>query len=178
MNSAGVSAVFIKRDTSTEGNWIASLWLPGLQYHRQRDQLSRATPPSRAVGETTYTWAASTTDPRALQNTRRHRPDRRVLVLRHELHGECELDRRPGPRRRPVCRRLGRQGRSEQIQIASAATGAVLDTETFSNFTGGVYLQWEITGNVVITFKSGRTQRRAERALLRSALAPVPHLTS
>ena len=46
------------------------------------------------------------------------------------------------------------QGRSEQIQIASAATGAVLDTETLSSFSGGVYLQWELSGNVVITFKT------------------------
>ena len=46
------------------------------------------------------------------------------------------------------------QGRSEQIQITSAATGAVLDTETLSHFTGGVYLQWELSGNVVITFKT------------------------
>ncbi len=43
-------------------------------------------------------------------------------------------------------------GRSEQIQVSSAGTGAVLDTETISNFNDGLYLQWQITGNVVIQF--------------------------
>ena len=43
-------------------------------------------------------------------------------------------------------------GRSEQIQIASAATGAILDTESISNFSGGVYLQWKVSGNVIISF--------------------------
>ena len=42
------------------------------------------------------------------------------------------------------------RARSEQIQITSALTGTVLDTETVSNFSGGVYLEWTISGNVVI----------------------------
>src|SRR5439155_183058 len=42
-------------------------------------------------------------------------------------------------------------GRSEQIQLTSAATGAVLDTATVSSFSGGVYLQWKVSGHVVIT---------------------------
>jgi hypothetical protein len=45
-------------------------------------------------------------------------------------------------------------GCSEQIQTTSTATGAVLDTETLSNFSGGVYLQWQLSGSVVITFKT------------------------
>ena len=45
-------------------------------------------------------------------------------------------------------------GRSEQIQITSAVTGAVLDTETLSNFYSGVYLQWKLSGSVVITVKT------------------------
>ena len=35
------------------------------------------------------------------------------------------------------------QGRSEQIQITNAATHAVLDTETVSSFSGGIYLDLE-----------------------------------
>ena len=43
------------------------------------------------------------------------------------------------------------QGRSEQIQITSTGTGMVLDTETITNFGGGVYLQWVVSGNVLVT---------------------------
>ena len=41
--------------------------------------------------------------------------------------------------------------RVEQIQISDATTGTVLDTETLSSFTGGVYLDWKMQGDVVIT---------------------------
>jgi hypothetical protein len=41
-------------------------------------------------------------------------------------------------------------GRSEQVQLIDAATGGVLDTETISSFSGGEYLQWAVSGNVLI----------------------------
>ena len=37
------------------------------------------------------------------------------------------------------------------MQISNAATGAVLDTETISSFSSGVYLEWAVSGNVLIT---------------------------
>ena len=45
----------------------------------------------------------------------------------------------------------GGNARSEQIQLSNAGTGAVLSTETVSNFTDGAYLNWTISGNVLIT---------------------------
>ena len=41
--------------------------------------------------------------------------------------------------------------RGEQVTISNAATGAVLDTETVSSFHSGVYLEWAVSGNVLIT---------------------------
>ena len=38
------------------------------------------------------------------------------------------------------------------MQLTNAATGAVLNTETVSSFESGVYLQWAVSGNVLITF--------------------------
>ena len=43
------------------------------------------------------------------------------------------------------------KGRGEQVQISDAGTGTVLDTETISSFTSGVYLDWKVSGNLVIT---------------------------
>ena len=42
------------------------------------------------------------------------------------------------------------QGRKEQVQVTDAVTGAVLDTETISSFSGGTYLDWRVSGNVLI----------------------------
>jgi hypothetical protein len=43
------------------------------------------------------------------------------------------------------------QGRSEQVQISNAATGTVLGTEKIASFSGGVYLDWQVSGDLVIT---------------------------
>ena len=43
------------------------------------------------------------------------------------------------------------KGRGEQVQISDAGTGTVLDTETISSFASGVYLDWKVSGNLVIT---------------------------
>jgi hypothetical protein len=45
----------------------------------------------------------------------------------------------------------GNWGISEQVQLTNAATGTVLDTETLSSFSKGVWLVWRVSGNVVIT---------------------------
>ena len=37
------------------------------------------------------------------------------------------------------------------MQISNAATGTVLSTETISSFTSGVYLDWQVSGNLLIT---------------------------
>ena len=42
-------------------------------------------------------------------------------------------------------------GRSEMIQVIDTATGKVLDSRTISSFQNGVYLVWNVSGNV--TFK-------------------------
>ena len=41
-----------------------------------------------------------------------------------------------------------RQGRTEQIQVLDGSSGAVLDTQTISNFHGGEYLTWNVCGHV------------------------------
>ena len=37
------------------------------------------------------------------------------------------------------------------MQLSDAGTGKVLDTETISAFTSGVYLDWKVSGNLLIT---------------------------
>ncbi len=61
-------------------------------------------------------------------------------------------------------------GRSEQIQFSNAGTGAVLSTETVSNFSGGAYLNWTISGNVLITITK---QARANAVLSGLFLDPA-----
>ena len=45
----------------------------------------------------------------------------------------------------------GGNGRSEKVQLSNAGTGTVLNTESVSAFSGGDYLDYTISGNVLIT---------------------------
>ena len=42
-------------------------------------------------------------------------------------------------------------GRAEQVQISDATTGAVLSTQSVSSFQSGLYLDYAVSGHVVIT---------------------------
>ena len=61
------TATFVKSDTATQGNWIGVYGTTGYEVIGNSGSL-----PSYATvtpsGQTSYTWAASTTDPRALQD--------------------------------------------------------------------------------------------------------------
>ncbi len=78
-------------------------------------------------------------------------PGRRRVVLCHQLH-----------RRRstwPTARRTTSSCTSttgtnwaapEQVQISDAGNGKVLDTETISSFSNGLYLDWKVAGNLLL----------------------------
>jgi CSLREA domain-containing protein len=147
--AATTSATFLKQDTTTEGSWIGT-------YGTQGYDVIGDTPsyPSYATvaasGQTSYAWAASTTDPRALENPN---GTGRIAATWYATTGfTVDVNLTDGQAHDLELYFLDwdNSRRSEQVQISSASTGAVLDTETVSSFTAGVYLDWEVSGNVVI----------------------------
>ena len=102
------------------------------------------------TGEGTTVWTSSTTDPRALENP--GGSGRIAATWYSSTSFSINVDLTDGQAHDVTLYALDwdNRARSEQIQITSAITGTVLDTETLSNFSGGVYLEWTISGNVVI----------------------------
>jgi hypothetical protein len=145
-----VTASLIERDTTTQGNWIGAYGAQGY------DVIGNAASfPNYAdvtpSGQSSYTWAASTSDPRALQDavgTGRiaaawyagYRFTVDVNLIDGQAH-DLEL----------YFVDWDGDSRSEQVQISSATTGVLLDTETISSFNSGIYLDWNVSGNLVIT---------------------------
>jgi glucose/arabinose dehydrogenase len=145
------SAAFINQDTTTQGNWIGAYGTQGYNV-----VANAANIPSYATvtlsGQSNYVWAASTTDPRALQtadgasriaatwySTSSFTVD---VNLTDGLTHDLEL----------YFVDWDSSSRSESVTISDAATGTVLNTETVSSFNSGVYLDWAVSGNVLITF--------------------------
>ena len=66
------------------------------------------------------------------------------------------------------------KGRSEQVQISHATTGTVLATETISSFSSGDYLDWKVSGNLVITITRLAGANAVLNGLFLDANAPTP----
>ncbi len=148
---SAASATLVKTDSATQGNWIGAYGSQGFNIIG-----NSSTYPSYATvsvaGQTSTTWASPTTDPGALQT-----PGGASRIAACWYSGTSftvNVNLTDGKAHDIAIYAFDWPdfGRSEQIQVLSAATGAVLDTETISNFSGGLYLQWNMTGNVIIQF--------------------------
>ncbi len=146
----GPSATFLKQDTTTQGTWIGTYGAQGYDVINDAASL-----PSYATvtpsGQLSYTWASSTTDRRALQVP--GGSGRIAATWFSTTSFTVDVDLTDGQTHDLELYFLDwdKQGRSEQVQITNAATGAVLSTQTVSSFQSGIYLDYTISGNVLIT---------------------------
>ena len=145
------TASFVQSDTTTEGNWIGAYGTQGYNIIAgPTDYPTYAT--VTPAGEFDFTWSTDTSDPRALQT-----PGSTARVAAGWFSNTSftvDVNLTDGQTHDISLYALDydNEGRSEQIQITSASTGAVLSTESIANFSGGVYLEWAVSGDVVITF--------------------------
>src|SRR5205814_314893 len=103
------------------------------------------------IGQSTYTWAASTTDPRALQTADGTSRIAACWFAGPSFTVDVNLTDGQAHNLALYAVDWDHLQRGEQIQISDAGTGAVLDTQTLGSFTEGVYLDWKVSGHVVIT---------------------------
>ncbi len=134
------SATLVNRDSTTQGNWIGTYGSQGYNIIG-----SSSSYPSYATvsvaGQTATTWASPTTDPGALQT-----PGSAGRIAACWYSGTSftvNVNLTDGQAHDIAIYAFDwpDYGRSERIQVLSV-TGAVLDTETISNFNCGLYLQW------------------------------------
>ena len=102
-------------------------------------------------GELTSTWTASTTASQALEDA--SGTGRIAAEWYSATSFVVNVDMVDGQAHDLALYALdwNNAGRVELIQVTDGTTGAMLDTETISNFTAGVYLQWVVSGDVMIT---------------------------
>ena len=150
INVLAASASFVKTDTTTQGNWIGVYGSNGAEVIPDTPNL-----PSYATvspsGYLTYIATTQTTDVRALQNPGGVGRVSACWFSVTSFTVNVNLNDGQSHVLSLYACDWGYKGRVEQIQISDAATGAVLDTESISSFTGGAYLTWAVGGNVVIT---------------------------
>jgi hypothetical protein len=154
VSGPAATATYLSQDATTQGNWMGTY---GAQGYDVIDDASSL--PSYASitpsGQSNYVWAASTGDPRALQTA-----DGSSRIAACWYSGDSggtsfsvDVNLTDGQKHHLELYFLDwdNLGRSEQVQISDAGSGAVLSTQPVSSFQSGVYLDYAVSGNVVIT---------------------------
>jgi len=147
--SGGGSAQFVKADGGPQGSWQGHYGGDG---YNVIDGGAPSYPSYAAVtpiGNSDYVWAASTTDPRALQKPAS--PSDHVAATWYAANSFTVDVNISGGAAHQVALYLldwDNNGRGEQIDVLDAVTGKVLDTRTVNSFSGGEYLVWDLSGDV------------------------------
>ncbi len=150
---AGATASFVGSDTTTQGSWRGAYGANGYDIAADTSGTDPVVPSYATLstsGTTPFVWAASTTDPRALENVAN--TGRTATTWYTSTSMSFDLDITDGQSHEVSLYAVDfvNKSRSEQVQVLDATTGTVLDTETLNSFQGGEYLTWNISGNVVI----------------------------
>ncbi len=141
---------FVGSDTVTQGTWHPVYGADGYSVAN-----SSQTIPSYASfalqGQSNYTWASSTTDPRALQTG--SGAGRIASTWYNSSTFSFDLNFTDGNSHQFALYALDwdTTARAETFQVVDANTAAVLDTRNISSFNNGIYLIWNLSGHVRIT---------------------------
>jgi hypothetical protein len=145
---AVTSVQFLTSDSTTQGSWIG-------HYGKDGTLLAGTSNsgPAYAVvtmaGQTSYVWAASTTDTRALQNG-----STRIAATWY-TPTTYTIDIKLTDQQTHTISVYGLDWdsttRAETITVRDAATGATLDSRSLSNFHSGQYLSWSMSGHVILS---------------------------
>jgi hypothetical protein len=152
------SATFLKPDTTTQGNWIGVYGTDGYDIVANPSTTNPNDLPAGVTvtpaGQTSYTWAnpAPATATRALEVP----PSGTTRIAACWYSGTSftvDVDVSSGSYNLELnfLDYDGSNARSEQIQFSNASTGTVLSTQTVSSFSNGAYMDYTISGNVLIT---------------------------
>ena len=144
------TASFLEQDATTQGSWIGTYGAQGYDIVSGPSSLP-ANDTVTPSGQSTYTWTTTSSDPRALQVPGSSNRVAAVWYSATSFTVDVNLADGQTHDLELYFDDWDNRGRSEQVQISDAGTGTVLDTETISSFTSGVYLDWKVSGNLVIT---------------------------
>jgi thermitase len=145
---SGTTAVFLNLDTTTHGTWKGVYGSEGYTIA----QLAGGTSlPAYAqwsvIGNSNWTWNASTTDVRALQKVA---TSDRIAACWYGTTFTASLNLTDGQAHQVTLYFLDwdTNTRAETVDVLDAATNTVLSSQTVSSYNGGKWLVWSVSGNV------------------------------
>ncbi len=151
-SSASVYANFITTDSSAQGTWKGVYGSEGYIVVGGSSSLpsyAQITP----SGKSDWVWQSSTADVRCPQKGGTA-TDRVAGCWYSAGTFTTDVNFTDGKAHRIAFYALDwdNNGRVQSVQVTDATTGAVLNSQNISAFSGGKYLVWEVKGRVKITF--------------------------
>lgn len=142
------SAAFLGSDTTSQGNWQSKYGADGYSIAGGKQQ-SAAYASFAVHNDLSWTWAASTSDERALQEPS---APASAATWYNQPSFSLNVNMTDGKAHQFALYAVDwdSQGRSETVQIVDANSGAVLNTQNISNFSNGIYLVWTVSGHVQV----------------------------
>jgi RHS repeat-associated protein len=149
LRPAGAAARFVRADAATQGSWQGAYGQDGYSLAQGASSLPSYAQVSLS-GQSNATWAASTTDVRALQKP--GASDRLAACWWSSGSFTIDVTLTDGQAHQVGLYLLDwdnfQGGRTERVDMLNAETGDVLDSRTVSAFGGGVYAVWSLRGHV------------------------------
>ena len=147
------TASFVGSNTSTEGNWIGVYGSGGYDLVGS-SALSPAYATITPAGQQGYTWATPSPSTQQALEVPPSGTTRVAAVWYSATSFTVDVNVASGQAYNLELYMLDydAKGRAETVTLSNAITSAVLNTQSVSNFTSGEYLNWTISGNVLITF--------------------------
>lgn len=144
--TAPATASFQGMDTTTQGNWQSAYNYPNVTIIGGGAVNASTTPiPS---GQDLYVWTTSTTAVQALENITYTGRVAGRWAATENFFVDLYFTDQAVHQVAIYCLDWNDESRAETITVLNAATNAVLDTRSVSNFTMGVYALWNVTGHV------------------------------
>lgn len=173
---------FVGTDTTTQGNWKGVYGADG--YHITYDStnlppyISSHTNSWIVSGVGTY-WTSSTTDPRALLRAGAGRMASGLSSTVTTAESITITSSKP-VRLAVYCLDWDGLNRAQTVQIRdyfgsdTYIEGSVMDSRSISNFTGGVWLVWDVVGSIVLRINNSPGSPGCIRSGVFFGPAPTP----
>ncbi len=144
--AAGATVQFVRQDITTQGTWKGVYGTEG--YNVVNNAMSYPSyVTALPVGNSAYTWLGSTTDVRALQQASGTSRIAGVWYSGDKFVMDLAFSDTQVHQVALYCLDWDNIGRSEKFELVDPAT-SILDTRTITNFGGGVWLVWNVSGHV------------------------------
>lgn len=148
--ATSATATFAGADTATQGNWQGKYGVDGYSISNSAQNL----PAYASFGvqnQMNYTWNPATSDTRALQipNT----AARMAATWYNAPSFNFDVNLTDSNSHRVALYAIdwdGSGSRAQTVQVVDVNSNKVLDTETITGFSSGMYLVWNVTGHVKI----------------------------